>query len=488
MLKKFQIKIDSKTKRKKMKNPEITLYGAQWCPDCRRTKEFLTKNKFEFNYINVDLDPEASRLVEKINNGKRIIPILNIDGESVSNPQNHELAKRLGINKQGQIIFFGADWCPDCRRSKRFLQDHEINFRFVDVDSNPDAANWVTEINNGKRIIPTLLINGKPYTNPNNQILKEVLEIEKVAVSRIYDVLIIGGGAAGLTTAIYAQRDKFDSIILERKNIGGNAYNTKKIENYPGFNEVSGPELMERMETQASILGTTIEVGEDVQLIEKTENHFKIHTASQLYLSKSVVIATGSTYRTLNIDGEKELIGSGIHFCATCDGAFYRDKEVIVIGGGNSALEEAIFLAGFCKKVIIVHRNEQFSATQTYTDKLPSVSNIEVILNTTPLRFNATQNGVFDSLTVINNKDYSQQVIKADGVFIFIGLVPNTKTFDGLLNLSESGHILTKGLNKTNVDGIFAAGDVRKGAIAQVAAATGEGVVASYGVREYLSR
>jgi len=159
-----------------------------------------------------------------------------------------------------------------------------------------------------------------------------------------------------------------------------------------------------------------------------------------------------------------------------------------VIGGGNSALEEAIFLAGFCKKVIIVHRNEQFSATQTYTDKLPSVSNIEVILNTTPLRFNATQNGVFDSLTVINNKDYSQQVIKADGVFIFIGLVPNTKTFDGLLNLSESGHILTKGLNKTNVDGIFAAGDVRKGAIAQVAAATGEGVVASYGVREYLSR
>jgi len=471
-----------------MENLKITLYGAQWCPDCRRTKELLKKNNIEFKYVNVDLDSEASALVEQINNGKRIIPTLKIDGKSVTNPQNYELAKLLGLNKNGQITLYGADWCPDCRRAKRFLQDHEINFRFIDVDSKPDAANWVTEINKGKRIIPTLLINGKVYSNPNNQTLSDVLEIEKVPVSRIYDVLIIGGGAAGLTTAIYAQRDKFDSIILERKNIGGNAYITKKIENYPGFNEVSGPELMERMESQASILGATIEVGEDVQLIEKTENHFKIHTASQLYLSKSVVIATGSTYRTLNIDGEKELIGSGIHFCATCDGAFYRDKEVIVIGGGNSALEEAIFLAGFCKKVIIVHRNEQFSATQTYTDKLPSVSNIEVILNTTPLRFNATQNGVFDSLTVINNKDYSQQVIKADGVFIFIGLVPNTKTFDGLLNLSESGHILTKGLNKTNVDGIFAAGDVRKGAIAQVAAATGEGVVASYGVREYLSR
>ncbi len=471
-----------------MENLKITLYGAQWCPDCRRTKELLKKNNIEFKYVNVDLDSEASALVEQINNGKRIIPTLKIDGKSVTNPQNYELAKLLGLNKNGQITLYGADWCPDCRRAKRFLQDHEINFRFIDVDSKPDAANWVTEINKGKRIIPTLLINGKVYSNPNNQTLSDVLEIEKVPVSRIYDVLIIGGGAAGLTTAIYAQRDKFDSIILERKNIGGNAYITKKIENYPGFNEVSGPELMERMESQASILGATIEVGEDVQLIEKTENHFKIHTASQLYLSKSVVIATGSTYRTLNIDGEKELIGSGIHFCATCDGAFYRDKEVIVIGGGNSALEEAIFLAGFCKKVIIVHRNEQFSATQTYTDKLPSVSNIEVILNKTPLRFNATQNGVFESLTVLNNKDNSQQVIKADGVFIFIGLVPNTKTFDGLINLSESEHIITKGLNKTNVEGIFAAGDVRKGAIAQVAAATGEGVVASYGVREYLSR
>ncbi|NCP85023.1 MAG: FAD-dependent oxidoreductase, partial [Bacteroidetes bacterium] len=286
-----------------MENLKITLYGAQWCPDCRRTKELLKKNNIEFKYVNVDLDSEASALVEQINNGKRIIPTLKIDGKSVTNPQNYELAKLLGLNKNGQITLYGADWCPDCRRAKRFLQDHEINFRFIDVDSKPDAANWVTEINKGKRIIPTLLINGKVYSNPNNQTLSDVLEIEKVPVSRIYDVLIIGGGAAGLTTAIYAQRDKFDSIILERKNIGGNAYITKKIENYPGFNEVSGPELMERMESQASILGATIEVGEDVQLIEKTENHFKIHTASQLYLSKSVVIATGSTYRTLNIDG-----------------------------------------------------------------------------------------------------------------------------------------------------------------------------------------
>jgi thioredoxin reductase (NADPH) len=345
---------------------------------------------------------------------------------------------------------------------------------------------WVTEINHGKRIIPTITIGEKVFTNPTNQQLSNVLSIDKEIPPRVYDVLIIGGGAAGLTTAIYAQRDKYDSIILERKNVGGNAYITKSIENYPGFNEVSGPELMERMEIQATTLGAIIEVGVDVIQIEKLERFFKIHTTSNPYFSKSIVVATGSTYRTLSIPGEKELIGSGIHFCATCDGAFYRDKEVIVIGGGNSALEEGLFLAGFCKKVTIVHRDTSFSAIQTYTDKLPSYTNVEVVLNVTPVEFKANEKGSFKALVVKDNADFTLREINADGVFIFIGLVPNTNMVADILNRSQSGHILTKGLNKTNVDGIFAAGDVRFGAIAQVAAATGEGVVASYGVREFL--
>lgn len=469
-----------------MKTDTIIMYGAQWCPDCRRTKEFLNKNGIDFTYINVDIDPSASSLVEKINNGKRIIPTLLINNKSVTNPQNHELARILGINKQGKITVYGADWCPDCRRAKRFFQDNEINYQFVNVDSDPDAASWVTNINKGKRIIPTVVVNDAVYSNPENKVLSEVLSIEKESVPRIYDVLIIGGGAAGLTTAIYTQRDKYDSIILERKNMGGNAYITKTIENYPGFNEVSGPELMERMEMQASTLGTVIEVGVDVIQIERMERFFKIHTTTQPYFGKSVVVATGSTYRTLSIPGEKELIGSGIHFCATCDGAFYRDKEVIVIGGGNSALEEGMFLAGFCKKVTIIHRDQSFSATQTYTDKLSDFPNLQTILNVTPIEFKSNENGAFSSVLVKDNTDLTIREIKADGVFIFIGLVPNTSMVSDTLNLSQSGHILTKGLNKTNVEGIFAAGDVRFGAIAQVAAATGEGVVASYGVREYL--
>lgn len=467
---------------------EIKFYGAEWCPDCRRTKDFLKGNNVAFEYINVDLSAESSQLVEKLNNGKRIIPTLLIDGQSYSNPDNLLLSQKLGINKGGRIIFYGADWCPDCRRAKRFLQDNGQYFQFVDVDTDNAAADKVTKINNGKRIIPTLEIAGLAYSNPSNVQLTEILGLNKPSDDRIYDAIIIGAGAAGLTTAIYAQRDKFDTLILERKNVGGNAFITKKIENYPGFKEISGPELMDRMADQALVLGAKIETGIEVSYIEKKADFFEIYTEGQNYKGKSVVIATGSTYRTLGVPGEAELIGAGVHFCATCDGAFYRDKEVIVVGGGNSALEEGMFLAGFCKKVTIIHRSEKFNATETYIEKLNSFSNIESYLNHSVKEFVADDKGLFKQIELISNSGASEKTIQADGVFIFAGLVPNTNPYKSLLNLSESGHILTRGLNHTNVEGIFAAGDCRKGAIAQVAAATGEGVVASYGLREYLKR
>ncbi|MCG9793463.1 FAD-dependent oxidoreductase [Flavobacterium algicola] len=467
---------------------KIKMYGAEWCPDCRRTKSFFTQNNIEFEYINLDITPDASKLVEEYNKGKRIIPTVVINEAVHSNPQNHELAAILGINKQGTVKLYGADWCPDCRRAKRFLQDNQINFEFIDVENTEGASDYVMEVNKGKRIIPTILVNGTPYSNPDNTKLTELLEIDKVTDTRIYDVLIVGGGASGLTTAIYAQRDRFDSIILEKKNIGGNAFITKKIENYPGFKVVSGPDLMDRMEEQASTLGAKIETGVEIVSIERSGTFFKVHTKSDEYRAKSIVISTGSTYRTLGIPGEAELIGSGIHYCATCDGAFYRDKEVIVIGGGNSALEEGMFLAGFCKKVTIIHRSEKFSADEIYTEKLDTFKNIEVHLNKKPKEFIADSEGNFDKLIYTDNETNEDGEVKADGVFTFIGLLPNTKVFEGFLNLSNSGHILTKNLNQTSVEGIFAAGDCRFGAIAQVAAATGEGVVASYGIKEYLKK
>ena len=465
---------------------DILLYGADWCPDCRRAKTYLKENNIEFTFIDVDLDKEATAKVEAINNGKRIIPTVIIKGKSYTNPDNIELASVLGINEAGRVQLFGADWCPDCRRAKSFLRDNGVNFDFIDVDTYDWATAKVEEINNGKRIIPTILIDDVPYTNPDNVKLTELLSINVEKEHKIFDTIISGGGAAGLTTSIYAQRDRFDTLILEKSTIGGNAFLTEKIENYPGFTSISGPKLMEKMEEQAKTYGAVIKTGEEVVAINKKDNLFEIQTKGTTYLGKSVVLSTGSTYRKLGIPNEEELIGSGIHFCATCDGAFYRDRDIIVIGGGNSALEEGIFLAGFCKSVKIVHRSENFTASETYIEKLSSIDNISTHMNQSSLEFISDEKENFKGLKLKDNATNEESILEADGVFIFIGLIPNTKSFKGIIDLDVSGFIQTTGLAQTSVSGIFAAGDCREGAIAQVAAATGEGVLASYGIRSYL--
>ena len=463
----------------------INLYGADWCPDCRRAKTYLKENNIYYNFIDVDFDKEATAKVEAINNGKRIIPTVIINGSSYTNPDNGALAAVLGINEVGKIILYGADWCPDCRRAKSFLNDNGMNYQFIDVDKFQWATEEVERINSGKRIIPTVIINGEAHTNPDNSTLTTLLSINLEKEQKVYDTIIIGGGAAGLTTSIYAQRDRYDSLILEKKNIGGNAFLTEKIENYPGFQSISGQQLMEKMEEQAITYGATIKTGEEVVSIEKKDELFHLETKTTTHVGKTVVLATGSTYRKLGIPNETELIGSGVHFCATCDGAFYRDKDVIVIGGGNSALEEGIFLAGFCKSVKIINRSAEFSASKTYIDKLSSIQNIEVYSNKTSLEFIATKDELFEGVKVRDNETQIEEIIRADGAFIFIGLIPNTSPFKDIVEFNKAGFIFTSGLAKTSVKGIFAAGDCREGAIAQVAAATGEGVLASYGIKEY---
>lgn len=464
----------------------LKLYGADWCPDCRRAKTYLKENNIPFEFIDVDLDKGATRLVEKINNGKRIIPTIDVNGTTYTNPKNTVLADVLGINEAGVVQLFGADWCPDCRRAKSYLTDNGVNFQFIDVDEHDWATATVEEINNGKRIIPTVLIDGKAHTNPDNATLKELLHIDVAKEHKVYDVIIIGGGAAGLTTSIYAQRDRFDSIILEKKTIGGNAFLTQSIENYPGFTNISGPDLMDKMEEQARTYGASIATGVSVESIEKKDNKFYVKSATETYIGRSIVAATGSTYRRLHIPGEEELIGSGVHFCSTCDGAFYRDRTVVVVGGGNSALEEGIFLASFVKEVKIVHRAEEFTASPTYTEKLPKMDNVQTYMNKTSLEFVADEKGFFKGLKVKDNDTGKEELIEGDGTFIFIGLIPNTALFENVIDLNEQGFIKSHGLAKTSVEGIFAAGDCREGAIAQVAAATGEGVLASYGLKEYL--
>lgn len=466
---------------------KIKFYGTDWCSDCRRAKSYLSENNIQYEFVDVDLDESATDLVQTINNGKRIIPTLIINDKPYTNPKNDVLASILGLNEGvGKVIVYGADWCPDCQRAKSYLQDKGINYQFIDVDQNKWAADKVEEINKGKRIIPTIFINEESYTNPNNAILQDALGLDEEKSTRLYDTIIVGAGAAGLTTSIYAQRDRFNSLIIEKKNIGGNTYLTSKIENYPGFTDISGPKLMDKMAEQAITYGAEIKTGVDLQSVKKESNQFLINTNMGKYRARSVVLAVGSTYRKLDIPGEDEMIGAGIHFCATCDGAFYRDKEILVIGGGNSALEEGIFLAGFCKKVTIVNRSSEFKASTTYIDKLSSIDNITVHHNMNSKEFLSDDKGLFRALAVENVESGELAELSADGVFIFIGLIPNTDPFKEVIDLDDRGFIITKGMGETSVPGIYAAGDCRAGAIAQVAAATGEGVLASYGLKDYL--
>jgi len=260
---------------------KILFYGADWCPDCLRAKAFLKENNVDFDFVDVDLDEAATKRVETINNGKRIIPTLIINGKSHTNPNNDQLSQILGINDGYRIILYGADWCPDCRKSKAFLQDNKINYQFIDTELNDWAIPIITKLNNGKRRIPTIIINDDTVlVEPSNEELRKALEIVEVKEESVYDTIIIGGGAAGLTTSIYAQRDRFDTLILEKKTIGGNAFLTQKIENYPGFTSISGPALMDKMEEQAKTYGAKIKTGEHVVSFEKRNELFIVERVS----------------------------------------------------------------------------------------------------------------------------------------------------------------------------------------------------------------
>lgn len=467
----------------------VQVYATTWGTKCKEVKDFLQEQQISFEIKDVSVAENALSQIHDMEGDTKLLPAIKIDGVLHHHPDLKELKDWLGINEDGKIItFLGAEWCPDCHRAKAYLGAHNIKYRYIDIDQADWAPAFLEKVNNGKRIIPTVLIDNEVYANPDNRQLKDILNLPDTNSGKLYDVAIVGGGAAGLTAAIYAQRDRYDTVILERKTLGGNAYLTEKIENYPGFMDISGPDLMEKMAEQAAFYGADIQTGTDVRKVNKVDNTFFLETNLGEIKAKSIIIATGSSYRKLKVPGESELIGKGVHFCATCDGAFYKDREVIVVGGGNSALEEGIFLTRFAKKVKFIHRGPAFSASPAYVEKLSELDQlVETYMDETPSSFIMTDDGTFKGLKTINNQTRNEQVIEADGAFIFIGLVPNSKSFKNLVNFDDQGFIITGNDGfSTKTPGVFVAGDVRRGAIAQVAAATGEGVAASYAVKAYL--
>jgi thioredoxin reductase (NADPH) len=300
----------------------------------------------------------------------------------------------------------------------------------------------------------------------------------------MYDVIIIGGGPAGLTAGLYNARARLKVVLFERLAPGGQVLTTDWVENYPGFPDgVSGFELMDRMKSQVEKFGLEIRNDEIVRL-ELSESKKVAHTSAEPLETKTVILACGAAWKKLGIEGEDRLMGKGISFCATCDGPFYRDQEVAVIGGGDTAVEEAIFLTRFVSKVHLVHRRDQLRATKLIQERAMSLEKITFAWDSIPIRI-LGENGV-EGIELKNLKtgEVSRKDVK--GIFVFIGTIPNTQLVKGQLKLDNNGFITTDDNMQTSVPGVFAAGDIRSKLFRQISTAVGEGATASYAAEKYI--
>jgi thioredoxin reductase (NADPH) len=306
-----------------------------------------------------------------------------------------------------------------------------------------------------------------------------------MGTKKYYKVIIIGSGPAGLTAAIYNARANLHPLVIDGSQPGGQLTITTEVENYPGFAEgINGPQLMDEMRKQAARFGTDFKF-EVVQSVDFSKRPFTIHAENIDYQAESVIIATGASARFLEIESEQKFMGYGVSACATCDGFFYKDKEVIVVGGGDSAMEEAIFLTKFASKVYIVHRREGFRASKIMLDKANKNEKIEFLLNKiiTEIHGDKTVNAV----TLKDTKTGDTTQMDIDGVFMAIGHIPNTDIFKDQLKMDDAGYILTEpGTTKTNIPGIFACGDVQDKVYRQAITAAGSGCMAAIEAERYL--
>jgi thioredoxin reductase (NADPH) len=305
-----------------------------------------------------------------------------------------------------------------------------------------------------------------------------------VSEEKIYDVIIIGAGPAGMTAAVYTSRANLSTLMLERGVPGGQMANTEDVENYPGFEHILGPELSTKMFEHAKKFGAEYAYG-DVKEVIDGEEYKTIITGNKEYKARAIIIATGAEYKKLGVPGEKELGGRGVSYCAVCDGAFFKGKELIVVGGGDSAVEEGVYLTRFASKVTIVHRRDQLRAQKILQQRAFENEKIDFIWNHTVKQINE-KDGKVESVILVNTQTGEEQVFKTDGVFIYIGMVPLSKPFEKLGITNENGYIETNDRMETKVPGIFAAGDVREKTLRQIVTATGDGSIAAQSAQHYV--
>ncbi len=385
------------------------------------------------------------------------------------------------------IKLYGTTWCQDCKRAKKFFGEHRVPYDFVDVDADHDGLRIVEAANQGKRIIPTIVFTDDTVLiEPSNAVLAAKLGLQTRAECPFYDLVIVGGGPTGLTAAIYAAREGIETLVVERSGLGGQAGVTERLDNYPGFPEgVGGSEFADRLVAQSRRFGVELLEAVDVTAVAVDGQYRVVKFADGNEVRcYTVLLAPGSTYRQLGVPGEEDFIGAGVHFCATCDGPFYRGQDVLVVGGGNSATEEAVFLTKFARHVLIVTNEAKLTSSKVAQQKVLDDPKISVRYQTAVAAFQGK-----DKLTGVMLQDLGsgdKEEVHPAGVFIFIGLQPNTAFLQGTVELNTYGFITTMPNFETNLPGVFAAGDARAGSTKQLVSAAGDGAAAALMIRHYL--
>ena len=303
-------------------------------------------------------------------------------------------------------------------------------------------------------------------------------------MEKIYDLLIIGSGPAGLSAAIYAQRARLETLVIEKEYVsGGQVLTTYEVDNYPGLPGINGFDMGMKFREHADNLGTAFET--DVVLEVKDQGEVKLVVCENgVYKARTVVIATGANHRKLGVPGEDDMVGMGVSYCATCDGAFFRNKVTAVVGGGDVALEDAIFLARLCEKVYLIHRRDEFRGAKSLQEAVFKQENIEVVWDSVVEEIKG--NGAVESLALLNKKTGERSELAVNGVFIAVGITPNSQVFEGLVDM-EQGYIVAGEDTRTSVPGIYAAGDVRTKQLRQIITAAADGANAVTSVERYLT-
>lgn len=391
-------------------------------------------------------------------------------------------------------IVYGATWCSYCNALEEYLGSLGVAFDHRDVDEKKFEKEML-EKTGGNYLIPTFVVGDEVVQNPSNQKVKEMLQMtkdnkadEKQVAKEIHDVVMIGAGPAALSAAIYTTREELETVLYEKGVIGGLAAITDWVDNYPGFPEgLSGLDLSEGLRKQAERFGADIRLGEVSEISDEGDFKKLVTTDGDVY-AKAVLIATGSDYKRLGIPGEDTFYGRGVHFCATCDGAFYKEKRLVVVGGGNSAIQEAIFLTRFASKIDILVRSDSMRASEILQQELKKhADKITVHFNTATDEIVGGDDNKVEKVIGTDKTTGKKVEFETDGVFVFIGLKPNTEFLRSTsVELDDIGMVKTNAELETSMPGVFCAGDVRSGATMQIASATGEGATAALMIRKYL--